>query len=131
MKFCSTCKISFEDSNFYKNPSKKDGLSHVCKKCWKIYRRNHYLENKQYYLKKARKYDRKIKNFYESLKNQKFCKVCKESDYRCLEFHHIDPKTKKFNISCYKGHSRKTLLEEIEKCIVLCSNCHKKEHKPH
>ncbi len=42
-----------------------------------------------------------------------------------LEFHHIDPSKKEFNIS--KGYDKawKTLKSELRKCILLCSCCHK------
>jgi hypothetical protein len=42
-----------------------------------------------------------------------------------LQFHHVDPATKSFNIAA-RGHcySRKRLMEEVEKCILLCANCH-------
>ena len=48
-------------------------------------------------------------------------------DYRVLDFDHIDPKTKAFNVSdCVRrGMSRKTVLAEIQKCQVLCANCHR------
>ncbi len=43
-----------------------------------------------------------------------------------LEFHHLDPKTKSFNIG-KAGNSMSLfrLLEEIKKCILLCANCHR------
>jgi ribonuclease HIII len=45
----------------------------------------------------------------------------------CLEFHHINPADKKYCISqCTLG--RKDLNGEINKCILLCPNCHKEIH---
>jgi len=41
-----------------------------------------------------------------------------------LEFHHIDPATKIFTIGS-SGRGLKTVLEEIKKCVLLCSNCHR------
>jgi hypothetical protein len=93
------------------------------------YRREHYIGNKEQYLKNAttrRKY--KISWWSEFKKGLK-CSRCKESHSVCLEFHHIDPTTKEHNISMmYRSHSEKRILEEIAKCIVLCANCHRKEH---
>lgn len=54
------------------------------------------------------------------------CVECKESDIRVLEFHHRDPRKKKFNISV--NHTVSQIKKEIAKCDVLCSNCHKKVH---
>ena len=46
-----------------------------------------------------------------------------------LEFHHIDPNTKEFGLS-ESGMTRswKRIKNEIEKCILICANCHREEH---
>ena len=58
----------------------------------------------------------------------KFCVVCGESDVRALEFDHIDPACKSFNISqsVKLGHRWERVVEEIKKCRILCANCYKK-----
>jgi hypothetical protein len=49
--------------------------------------------------------------------------------YACeLEFHHIDPLQKKFNISQMHRENKSKVAAEINKCIVLCSNCHRRYH---
>ena len=56
---------------------------------------------------------------------------CQECGYRkcpaALEFHHIDPKIKSFSISSGKTRSWDKIKIELDKCILLCSNCHKEE----
>lgn len=49
---------------------------------------------------------------------------------KALEFHHIDESTKLFDISDYgSGSITCEMVEvEIQKCVVLCSNCHKELH---
>jgi len=46
-----------------------------------------------------------------------------------LEFHHRNPSEKEFNVSS-KGHSRswERVKKEIEKCDLLCANCHREIH---
>jgi hypothetical protein len=46
-----------------------------------------------------------------------------------LEFHHLDPTLKDFGIS-YKGYTRswERVKEEIDKCTLLCANCHREVH---
>ena len=46
-----------------------------------------------------------------------------------LEFHHTNPEDKKFGVTL-RSFSRtvKSIKEEINKCILLCSNCHKEIH---
>jgi transposase len=53
------------------------------------------------------------------------CRLCGYS--RCLaalEFHHLDPTTKKFGLSRRGARSIATLRSEARKCVLLCSNCH-------
>ena len=47
-----------------------------------------------------------------------------------LEFHHVDPTKKDFSIGG-GGHTRKWEItkKELDKCLLLCSNCHKEEHE--
>ena len=47
-----------------------------------------------------------------------------------LEFHHTDESKKRFNISKNIFTSKRwaTILEELDKCILLCSNCHRELH---
>jgi hypothetical protein len=65
--------------------------------------------------------------FYTQYKNKSVCSKCGFNDSRILEFHHINGE-KKFSISLGLFKPLKELKEEIEKCIVLCPNCHRLEH---
>ncbi len=47
---------------------------------------------------------------------------------RALAFHHEDPNEKDFNISGAHCHSWAKIQAEIEKCLLLCHNCHAEEH---
>jgi 5-methylcytosine-specific restriction endonuclease McrA len=58
------------------------------------------------------------------------CAICSYDSYiGALEFHHIDPSNKGFELNT-NSRSRKwsQVLAEIEKCVLLCSNCHKEVH---
>ena len=44
-----------------------------------------------------------------------------------MDFHHIDPSTKEFNISGGTKAISK-LKQEVDKCILVCSNCHREIH---
>lgn len=58
------------------------------------------------------------------------CIYCGYSRYEgALDFHHRDPKEKAFALSVQNFGTRKDLLDkEIEKCDLLCSNCHRELH---
>jgi hypothetical protein len=43
------------------------------------------------------------------------------------DFHHLDPIEKDFNISA-KSLSFDRLKEEVDKCVLLCKNCHAEIH---
>lgn len=49
-------------------------------------------------------------------------------DQVVYDFHHLDPKTKEFNLS-KKNIIFEKAKKELDKCILLCSNCHRKLHK--
>lgn len=45
------------------------------------------------------------------------------------DFHHLDPKEKEIGVSKLIGNvSMDDLLKEVDKCILLCSNCHRITH---
>lgn len=129
-KICKTCDVSKPLSSFSKNKTKKDGFNSECKDCRKVYIREHYKKNKGYYKKKSKERASDIRKWLRSIKSDLCCQTCGENHPACLEYHHKDPKQKDFEISKAgsSGISKTRILEEIEKCIVLCSNCHKKLH---
>lgn len=47
-----------------------------------------------------------------------------------LEFHHLDPNLKLFNLDArnISGNTLEAAIKEAEKCILLCANCHREEH---
>ena len=65
------------------------------------------------------------------LKKEKGCEVCGFKDenlLRYLEFDHLDPKDKIMNVSNMtqdNNYSLNDLIEECEKCRILCRSCHK------
>jgi len=93
------------------------------------------LEGRGYYrCKKCRsggvaKRRRKIKLMAVDYKGGS-CEACGYNKcVAALEFHHEDPSQKDFGIS-NKGYARswEKVKLELDKCIMLCSNCHHEEH---
>lgn len=70
---------------------------------------------------------RRNRDWLYRTKAERGCSRCGESDPRCLDFHHISRDTKYRAVSQLVCAARETLKREIDKCIVLCSNCHRKE----
>lgn len=90
-----------------------------------------YIRNKCNICYLKMKADRRyqIINWFRDLRKQFQCKSCGNQDHRVLEFHHT-ASDKEFNVSegASHGMSKKKILAEIEKCDVLCANCHRILH---
>lgn len=131
MPICSCCKEDKPvDAFSFRN--KKEGIRHKkCKTCVGKVLQKHYENNKDDYKKRAKnnrhnEYE-KTKQLLRSLKTS--CVICGEDWPAALDFHHIDPSEKDHGVSEKK--SRRKMIAESEKCIVLCSNHHRKFHSGH
>ena len=57
------------------------------------------------------------------------CSICGYDRYLgSLDFHHVDEEQKKYYLNM-KNIGNKNIVEELNKCILLCSNCHREIHK--
>ncbi len=92
--------------------------------------RRFYQRNKSYYTQKRQEKQKNIRSFLNDYKSNLKCKRCPENHIGCLEFHHNDPEEKEICISniAHTGWGEERILKEIDKCIVLCANCHRKLH---
>lgn len=127
MKTCSKCKVEKSLTEFSR---KGPGHQPYCKLCHSEYRKEHYERNK----KKVRQqvYERRsdLREWLKDLKKDLKCSQCGEDHIACLDFHHLDPTEKDLSIAeaPSRGWSQTRALEEMKKCVVLCSNCHRKLH---
>lgn len=133
---CSKCNTEKTLDEFFVRNAKTGRLHTECKDCYKTHRQSyyqaHYKKYRDSYLQRANLRRETLKeefrtNMLAYLSN-KSCLVCKESDIRVLEFDHLDPTKKKFSISqaVKLGFTWSQVMAEVEKCQILCSNCHKK-----
>jgi hypothetical protein len=152
-KVCSKCgdEKSIDDFNI-RGRRGASKLRNVCKKCQKIYeekikprRRQRYLDNKDEILQKCKNYRHKNREEISrrrALRREEFnitvhlyyngcCFICGVTDscHEMYDCHHIDPSIKDWNISkAYASPWDTVVIPELEKCIYLCSNCHRKLH---
>lgn len=98
----------------------------------KAYMKKWYAKNKNLQIEYMRHRKNNMGKWLDSIKSSLKCEECGQDHPATLDFHHKDPTTKKFNLSkrgCIsQGFGKKKVLEEIKKCIVLCSNCHRILH---
>lgn len=101
---------------------------------WKEYRRTYQRSWHQRHKEKrlAKAYERKaaIHDHIQNMKNQLRCVDCGQRHPATLHFHHRNSEDKVFNISdaAYRGFSLDRIKKEMQKCIVLCANCHLIRH---
>ena len=87
--------------------------------------------NPNYYKKqKERALSRKMELI--SMKGGK-CEICGyDKNIAALDFHHINPEEKDFQLDSRHLSNTSTIkiMEELDKCILVCSNCHREIHNP-
>lgn len=131
MKKCYTCQTQKNESDFNKNKVRKDGLNSICKDCNKARSKQYYKENLIKHKKEVRK--RKIKHLKNIQKQileyleKNPCVKCGEDDILVLEFDHLRDKKLEITSMIRNTLSWNTIREEINKCQVLCANCHKRK----
>ena len=121
MKKCVVCNNEL-------NGQKKMYCSNNCKQ------KHHYDRVKEqtntYHSQTIRSYKRKL-YLIELLGG--CCKVCKyDKNLSALEFHHRDPNEKEsqLDMRTLSNRSMSYIMEEVNKCDLLCSNCHREYHNP-
>jgi predicted HNH restriction endonuclease len=90
--------------------------------------RKFYEENVELTKERATFTRKQRDKFLQEHKSSHGCSVCGESRWYCLDYHHRDPSTKSFTIGVNRRVSMEDLLAELEKCDVLCANCHRAVH---
>lgn len=128
MKICIKCLSTQPLENFYKNKNRKDGLQDYCKECKKEYDKNSWIKNGEKWSKIYWKRQQKNLEIITNYKKERSCRKCFNNKWFILDFHHLNPDVKDFNISHGSGYSLKNIINEIEKCILLCRNCHSEFH---
>lgn len=58
------------------------------------------------------------------------CVHCQFDNMAALDFHHRDPKKKSYKISGHYRFRWKELRKELDKCSLVCANCHRIIHNP-
>lgn len=124
-RLCSGCQEvkPVEEFNFKYRAA---GVRHsYCRECGKRLTKSHYKRNKRSYLERnARTYQR-----HRELIRQAKLRPCADCGiqypYYVMDFDHRDGATKAFTLSDVSRATRKSLLREIEKCDVVCANCHR------
>lgn len=129
---CSVCEEEKPGSEFSWKNAKLGNRQSKCKECTREYGRRHYASNRDVYKKNSstnrKTYIEKARKFVMKILLNTVCVDCGESDPVVLDFDHIEPKSKKMNVSnmILSGYSTESIRKEIGKCEVRCANCHRR-----
>jgi len=114
MKHCNKCNRDLPENRFGKNGN---GSRSICKDCQ---------------CERIKQGQKETINYIQSLKTK--CGKCGYNKcIEALEFHHKNPNEKDNTISRLSRRvfspATKLLIDaEVQKCIILCANCHREEH---
>lgn len=86
-----------------------------CKECHSAYMKNQYASKKR---------------IIEEQKAQQKCAKCGETRGYVLDYHHLNPEEKTSTIARMTSnkYNLEDIQKEVNKCIVLCANCHREFH---
>lgn len=114
-KICSKCGRQLPIEDFYWRNKAKGQRRSECKECHNSYVKKMYLQ----------KHDD-----IETLKSHCSCIKCGQSRGYVLDFHHKDPSIKQDGIARLISDNAPLtkIKEEIDKCVILCANCHREFH---
>jgi hypothetical protein len=114
-KVCTQCGELKSINDFYKKKGFNKPQS-KCKSCFNKYCVDRWVNKKISYI------------IYKGSE----CVDCglsyPKEPYVIFDFHHRDPNVKEFDWSKLRLKSESKIKEEIDKCDLLCSNCHRKKH---
>lgn len=117
MKLCKYCNRYYPESEFHValTTKKKVYRRHKCKSCYRATKKKLWQKYRQWIIDYKKKHK---------------CSKCGIADYRVLEFHHAHNKKKEFSIAAgfYNHYGFERIKKEVEKCIVICANCHRILH---
>jgi len=112
-KHCNGCQLDLEISFFYAKG--KNRLQSYCKSCLC-----------------ERQIQRWIKRKLAAIEYKGGgCSQCGYNrNYAALDFHHTDPSEKEVMWNRLRLRNWKQVLVELDKCVLLCKNCHTELHHP-
>jgi hypothetical protein len=112
-KVCSTCQEKKPITEYYSRGKTRNDPQSKCKKCFNAYCVQRWINYKIEAIE------------YKGGK----CADCNISyPYPVYDFHHLDPNEKDVDWGKLRLKSRAKREQELDKCVLLCANCHRLRH---
>jgi hypothetical protein len=129
MRRCGRCGELKPVEEFAWRRKSKGQRHNYCRHCHAAYHREHYLANRARYIAQAAANKVALRRQRTALLIEYFkghpCVDCGEADPLVLEFDHL--RDKSFEIAAkIVDYGWERILAEIEKCEVVCANCHRR-----
>ncbi len=130
MKRCTICKVEKPIVEFNRKQAAKDGLQPQCKECGKALSKERYRTNKSQHRTQVKankkRYIERNKQYVRELREAALCADCGENPhFAAMDFDHLDDKIDCVSSMVLTPVSMKKLKAEIDKCEIVCSNCHR------
>jgi hypothetical protein len=127
MKICRECEKEKSLDEFNNHKKSPDGKYYLCKLCFRAMQRENYANNpdrRRQIRQNDKVYVERNRQKVRAYKQVKGCADCGyNAHWAALQFDHL--RDKEFNIADkVRKLSWNTILKEIEKCEVVCANCH-------
>src|SRR3712207_6574223 len=124
-KKCSKCGLVKPPEEF--NFRHRDrGIRHgYCRECGKALTRSHYRREKRSYLKRNLRAYAERRQMVVEAKSRPCADCGVQYPYYVMDFDHRDGRSKTFGLNSVHRVTKRAILLEIEKCDVVCSNCHR------
>jgi predicted HNH restriction endonuclease len=121
VRLCPKCNKVKTLTEFYSNRSE-------CKDCKRQQTKKNYEETQEKRVSYSKERRNRMKLKAIKYKGGK-CHDCGgEFHQACYDFHHMDSNEKASNVGSLMSASWDVVRKEIDKCVLLCSNCHRIRH---
>lgn len=115
-KTCSNCNLKKSISEFYASKDHSQRVMCYCKACFCKFTIERWINRKLAAIA------------YKGNEYEKCGITLEKSHYSIFEFHHKDPSKKNYSWTKLRLRSQKDINKELDKCDLLCANCHRLIH---
>lgn len=124
-KVCCKCRVlkPIEEFNFR---NRSAGVRHrYCRDCGKIFTRSHYQRNKRQYIDRSVRAKLKRREYLRQVKSRPCADCGVQYPYYVMDFDHREGEVKIFEMNQVVYVPMGALKKEMEKCDIVCANCHR------
>lgn len=127
MKTCTKCRLDLDTERFSKQSRSADGLQSWCKDCSSSNHKTYYKNNTGKFIAAAAAYRARLRDITNAAKSIPCTDCGVQYPAWVMDFDHLPGTDKQFDVGdgVSHGFAIQRILDEIDKCDVICSNCHR------